>query len=323
MKISILFDVLPASGYVQAIFQLAVRLIEQGYEVAFTNISDTVLWPGCLRERGIHSVEYPDDLRWFKPDLVLLDCQLRKRESFYKQKGLPVIYISTQILDAEAGKKENDGVIHLPLSKFATLSSRPSPRQAPLEKMLSGLPERQSQVVIVAVMEDKPILKVLNRFYNALRKCCVKHENYHLILLTNNDKVLKVFFPLAPNISVFRMLDLPSLLPFCDIVLTTGEQNILMECVHACLPTLVYPVSDLKEQQQNALRFVELGLGRYGEIGKITPDILEEQITRLLSERELIKDRIRQMCDILGSECLEMGRIVSQLGELAKQKNRD
>ena len=73
--LNFLLDITPDKSQLLITIKLAGILREKKQEVYYTYTSNPAFTP-VLYNKGISNcVLYPDDFRWLKPDLTLLDCR--------------------------------------------------------------------------------------------------------------------------------------------------------------------------------------------------------------------------------------------------------
>ena len=78
--LNFLLDIAPDKSQLLLTIKLAGILREKKQEVYYTYTSNPAFTP-VLYDKGISNcVLYPDDFRWLKPDLTLLDCRYRSEE---------------------------------------------------------------------------------------------------------------------------------------------------------------------------------------------------------------------------------------------------
>lgn len=97
--LNFLLDIAPDKSQLLLTIKLAGILREKKQEVYYTYTSNPAFTP-VLYDKGISNcVLYPDDFRWLKPDLTLLDCRHAAHASLYRQLAIDYIFISMQLPD--------------------------------------------------------------------------------------------------------------------------------------------------------------------------------------------------------------------------------
>lgn len=316
-----LFDILPNPGHIRFTLDLAYLLHEVGYEVYYTDTSDSIFTSGLLRKR-IGRVIYPGDFRWFTPDLVLLDYQLQTKAAFYRQEGVTFIFVSIQLL----GCNEPEGrcaipIVYLPPSEHTVSPS--SPRLGCLLNRLSVQKNESSRIVIASLLEEGADTPKLIPFYNVIKQSTALNTHFITLLLTNNKEVVRQLFPLPDNMYIYRLLDLPTLLPNCDVVLTTGHTDVLIDSIYAHLPTLAYPISSEAEHRRNVIQSVKWGISNYGgEIEQITPERFSQQIADIMHHREAMIEKNKQLCTYFEAGKQDLRKTVEYLIAFIQQNRK-
>ncbi|MCC8188506.1 MAG: hypothetical protein LIP08_13680 [Bacteroides sp.] len=303
-----LFDILPETGHIRITLQLALLLNEQGNEVYYTDSSDSVFTSGLL-EKGVGRILYPDDLRWFTPDLVLLDYHLQAKAAFYHKRKIRFVYLTASQLGETASPKVP--VISLPPSAYSI--SLTSPRMEQLLERVPTLKDDPSHVLIVGLLEEGEPGRHTKKFYEVVKNCCMANSRYQLILLTHDAEMVQNLFPIPENMAIYRLLDLPALLPLCDVALTTGNLNTLIESVYAGLPMVTYPSPAHTEHRSNAMKYVNAGLGMYADIRKTTPRKFGQQIEEILNNRERFRESSQQTQRLFDRENKNLERVADRL----------
>lgn len=97
--LNFLLDIAPDKSQLLLTIKLAGILREKKQEVYYTYTSNPAFTP-VLYNKGISNcVLYPDDFRWLKPDLTLLDCRHAAHASLYRQLAIDYIFIAMQLPD--------------------------------------------------------------------------------------------------------------------------------------------------------------------------------------------------------------------------------
>lgn len=311
-----LFDVESNTGHIRITLQLAFWLQEKGHEVYYTDSSDSEFTSELL-QKGIGRIIYPDDLCWFTPDLVLLDCQLTWKAAHYRERKIAYIYVTTYLLGFPLAIK--DGVPVFSLSPFYYGVKQVSIRQTYWTSRLAEIKKKTDSVVIAGFLEGEVDLKGLSRFFVVLKELCLENKDYHLVLLNNTSQEFRQLFPLPENISVFRQLDFSSLLPVCDVALTTGELNILIECIYAKCPFLYYPLWR-KEGYDYVARATWLGLGSFRNARKVTMQEFKQDLKEIFSHLKEIKESAGQLCRLFDRDNENIGQNAARLIAFIEKK---
>ena len=138
--LNFLLDITPDKSQLLITIKLAGILREKKQEVYYTYTSNPAFTP-VLYNKGISNcVLYPDDFRWLKPDLTLLDCRHAAHASLYRQLAIDYIFIAMQ-LRTKKHTGQDISVLYLPPTPY--LSSGSGPRVESLAKRLQGYKKRQ------------------------------------------------------------------------------------------------------------------------------------------------------------------------------------
>ena len=121
--LNFLLDIAPDKSQLLLTIKLAGILREKKQEVYYTYTSNPAFTP-VLYDKGISNcVLYPDDFRWLKPDLTLLDCRHAAHASLYRQLAIDYIFIAMQLPDQKNIQDKDISILYLPSTPY--LSSVP------------------------------------------------------------------------------------------------------------------------------------------------------------------------------------------------------
>ena len=107
------------------------------------------------------------------------------------------------------------------------------------------------------------------------------------------------FGPLPSNIAVERFIPLSLLLPFCDLVVSSGGSGTIMSTLAHGLPLVLLPLG--ADQPQNADRCVALGVARRLDAETLTPQVVRDAILDVLADEryranaERLRDEIQSL----------------------------
>jgi hypothetical protein len=284
-----LFDISSVLGKVRLTLKLAVYLHESGNEVFYTHASDSGFTLTLIKQ-GIGRIIFPEDLLWFSFDRVLLDIHLRCNLPIYKKHQLQVILVDIEGLGEERKLIDNIPVLSLPPSEYSIPTT--SLRNLWLHALLK---KRTAQQIVIADMLRHDIgVELLTKIYRMIKESCERNTQYRCVLLTRNDKLVQQLFSLPENLLLFRWLDAAHFLPSCDVMLTNGELNTLIESVYTNVPAVVYSIEDDVDYDY-AMRYLDLGLGERGDMNVFTSERFDSQITGLLHHQALMKERLTKL----------------------------
>jgi len=87
--------------------------------------------------------------------------------------------------------------------------------------------------------------------------------------------------PMAPNVHVMRWVSHSELLPYTDVVVTTGGAGTVLAALSAGVPLVIIPTD--WDKPENAQRVVEAGAGLRLAPGRCTPKQLRASVERVLN----------------------------------------
>lgn len=305
-----LFDILPDTGHVRITLHLATMLHENGHEVYYTDSSDSVFTDGLI-EKGIGRILYPGDFKWFTPDIVLLDYQLKEKRQFYQNHKIKYVFIAMQVLNTVLEKDLGLPVIYLAPSEDTILPSH-NHRSEKLLDRLPGLKKDRNNIIIIGLLEESKQFKNLVNFYEIIKKSCLVNRHYQIVLLTHSEKATKKLFSLPDNMMIYRLVDLRNILPFCDIALISGNLNTIIEGVYANVPSVIYSNSG-KYKAQYLRKYIKQGLGLDGKVNNITLEIFEKKINQILHNKREIRRKLKKTKDFFENENRKMEEIINYL----------
>lgn len=124
--------------------------------------------------------------------------------------------------------------------------------------------------------------KSCKAFFEKVISICAKHSNWRLILATG--EMPTQFFSELPNgIHVFKSVPQLEILGLCDLMITHGGINSMLECINTATPMLVYPLNNKWDQNGNAARIIYYQLGLAGNIKRDKLNSIERKMKVLLS----------------------------------------
>lgn len=296
--LNFLLDMVPDRSQLLITISLAGILQEKEQEVYYTHTSDPI-FTSALCSKGIgNCVHYPNDFSWLRPDLTLLDCQQTMHAPLYRQLAIDYIFVAIQLPDRKSKLDKDIPVLYLPPS--LSLSSGFGPRMEALTKRLQGIKKDKERNIIVGLLEKgSKSPKVLEDFYRVIKRSCIRNPRYQFILLTDSQTVCQSF-ELPGNMEVFRMLNLNTILPLCDLALTASHPDAWLDCTFAQIPVLSYSLKDMMN---------------------ITPAKLEQQIEYVLQNKVILTQKAKELCDFFERKNRRINQIADMLIERA-ERNR-
>lgn len=170
--LNFLLDITPDKSQLLITIKLAGILREKKQEVYYTYTSNPAFTP-VLYNKGISNcVLYPDDFRWLKPDLTLLDCRHAAHASLYRQLAIDYIFIAMQLPNQKNIQDKDISVLYLPPTPY--LSSGSGPRVESLAKRLQDIKKDKGRNIIVGLLgKGNKNSKILEDFYTVMRQLVV------------------------------------------------------------------------------------------------------------------------------------------------------
>ena len=280
--LNFLLDIAPDKSQLLLTIKLAGILREKKQEVYYTYTSNPAFTP-VLYDKGISNcVLYPDDFRWLKPDLTLLDCRHAAHASLYRQLAIDYIFISMQLPDQKNIQDKDISILYLPPTPY--LSSGSGPRLETLTKRLQDIKKDKERNIIVGLLgKGNKNSKILEDFYRVIKRSSIRNPRYQFILLTD-------------NMELFRTLNLNTILPLCDLALTDSHSDAWLDCTFAQIPVLKYSPKDMIN---------------------ITPMKLEQQIEYALQNKTTLTQKAKELCDFFERKNREINKIADMLIERA------
>lgn len=266
-----MWDMAPRRYNLLMTWKLAQLLQQKEQEVYYVYYEDAGFMLELLKQRLNCGVIYPDDFRWLRPDLVLLDCLLANHAPFYRERGIPYVYVAMQSPERTTDLNADIPVICL------------SPAILPLPPVESGRATEQLRQLrnILRLGNDTFIIGLLdaeNRdmqpAYQSIQQTAQRHPDYHFLLLTDKPQVAQSLFVLAANVEIHQQLHLEEVMKECGVALTSDHPDTWLECTFAGLPFI--PMSDK-------------------EVRKMTPWKLERLIAETLKNQDVYRENERKI----------------------------
>ena len=202
--LNFLLDIAPDKSQLLLTIKLAGILRDKKQEVYYTYTSNPAFTP-VLYDKGISNcVLYPDDFRWLKPDLTLLDCRHAAHASLYRQLAIDYIFIAMQLPDQKNIQDKDISILYLPPTPY--LSSGSGPRLETLTKRLQDIKKDKERNIIVGLLgKGNKNSKILEDFYRVIKRSSIRNPRYQFILLTDIPNVYQSS-ELPDNMELFRTL---------------------------------------------------------------------------------------------------------------------
>lgn len=333
---SFLFDILPVDTDVKLTIQLACLLNEEGHEVCYTDSSDSS-FTSYLLQKGMGRVLYPDDFRWFKPDLVLLDKRLENRICFYQDRNIRIVYLGLWFGNKQTVSKDfpllflapspldyhdqSDGwlVCAGPLLDLENIGEKTlSKREELLAGRMSRYKKQSSKLSLFIVAEMAEDLDAGFHFYELVKEFCLQNTQYEIIVCSNSQEWLDRLFPLPINMQFYLSNASCQLTASGDLLVTNGDLDMLVSCIYHSLPVLLLPVT--KVQVENTARMVYHGLGLKMDDKCDTVNDFRNQIQTLLQHKEDIAIKMNRMSKLFDRKSEQVHYVINWLEELVNRK---
>lgn len=331
---SFLFDVLSFNTDVELTIRLACLLNERRHKVYYTASSDSA-FTSYLLQKGIGRVFYPDDFRWFRPDLVLLDLRLKERSVFYWNRNIrvvclelcfggkhvlpeefPLLFLAPSPLDYQ--EQSDEWLICAgPLFDFdSEQTKRLSKREELLLNRLSHNKNQNSKLTLFIIVEASDGVDM--SFYDRVKDFCRQEPRYEVVVCSGDASCLERLFPLPVNMQFYLPGVSHQLTAFGDLLVTNGDLDILIGCIYHRLPVLLLPVTPV--QFENTARMVYHGLGLQTDGQYRTADEFGHEIHSLLQHKEEIIARMDKMSELFDRKNEQVYYVLNWLEELANRK---
>ena len=85
----------------------------------------------------------------------------------------------------------------------------------------------------------------------------------------------------SKNIKCYNFLPQASILPFCDVVISHGGLNTIIECIFNETPIIIFPFDKRKDHKGNAARVRFYNIGKVGNISTINQASLEKSLIKV------------------------------------------
>ncbi|WP_425290940.1 glycosyltransferase [Spirosoma linguale] len=93
------------------------------------------------------------------------------------------------------------------------------------------------------------------------------------------------------NVHIVDWAPQTELLPYCDLMITHGGTNSILECVQAGVRLVAYPLNLTADHPGNTARMVSNGWGEQGNLRGATQSTIRQKISQMLSDSSSIEKR--------------------------------
>lgn len=295
------WDIAPHRYNLLMTWKMSLLLQQKGQDVYYIHSRDAGFMLELIKQRLNCGVIYPDDFQWLRPDLVLLDCLLVNHASFYRERGIPYMFVAMQ-----SPERCTDFDAEIPVLCL-------SPTILPLPPIESGRATEQlrrqrnirkfgDDTFIIGLLEMGQTKECMLPAYQSIQKVAMEHPDFHFILLTNQPLVAQRLFTLPANVEIHQQLHLEEVLKECVVALTSEHPDAWLECTFAGVPFI--PMSD-KEALQ------------------MTPRKLEQQIAETLKNQDIYQENERKIRRFFEEENRKIDQLAEQLIKKAININQN
>ena len=137
--------------------------------------------------------------------------------------------------------------------------------------------------------------KKLFTFFSKMKKVAELKPDIMFIFSISENLDIESLLPYPSNVTIFTSVPQYILLEYCDIMVTHGGMNSIVECVFNEVPMLVYPLSTRWDQPGNSARVVFHKLGMRGKIYSDTPKAISRKIDKMKEDLLVYKNNLRSM----------------------------
>ncbi len=199
----------------------------------------------------------------------------------YGGPNIDLTYLGIQRFTSESNSRDDDIIKDISRFKTHALASNFDHHLGKL------LPRRYDKIVYccMGTYTDKYRKSVL-KFLDQLVQLFYSKQNWMLIYSAAGSQAR--FSSLNqnqyPNIKIYDFTPQQQLLPYCDLVITHGGLNTIIECVFAEVPLLILPFAKQADHRGNASRASYYGIGKViNQNKKITLKRLEAWMTEAMN----------------------------------------
>lgn len=267
------WDIAPHRYNLLMTWMMAQSLQRKGQDVYYIHHQDAGFMLELIKQRLNCGVIYPDDFRWLRPDLVLLDCLLVDHAPFYRERGIPYVFVAMQ-----SPGRRTDLDAEIPVLCL-------SPTILPLPPVESGRATEQlrrqrnirkfgNDTFIIGLLDMGQTKEKMLPAYQSIQKVAMEHPDFHFLLLTNQPLLAQRLFTLPANVEIHQQLHLEEVLKECGVALISEHPDAWLECTFAGVPFI--PMSDK-------------------EARRMTPWKLERQIAKTLRNQGVYRENERKI----------------------------
>lgn len=293
------WDIAPHRYNLLMTWMMAQSLQRKGQDVYYIHHQDAGFMLELIKQRLNCGVIYPDDFRWLRPDLVLLDCLLVDHASFYRERGIPYVFVAMQ-----SPGRRTDLDAEIPVLCL-------SPAILPLPPVESGRATEQlrrqrnirrygTDTFIIGLLDAEN--RDMQPAYQSIQQTAKRHPDYHFLLLTDKPQVAKSLFTLPANVEIHQQLHLEEVMKECGAALTSDHPDAWLECTFADLPFI--PMSEK-------------------EARRMTPGKLERQIAETLRNQKGYRENERKIRRYFEEDNRKLDAVADELIDRVRRKQTE
>lgn len=291
------WDIAPHRYNLLMTWKMAQSLQQKEQEVYYIYYQDAGFMLELIKQRLNCGVIYPDDFLWLRPNLVLLDCLLADHAPFYRERGIPYVFVAMQSPGHSTDLDAEVPVLYLPPATLP-LPSVENGRAMEFLRRQRSLRKIEGDTFIIGLLEMGQNQREMKVVYQSIRKVAMEHPEYHFVLLANSSKVAEDLFALPVNVELHWQLHLEDVLKECDVALTSEHPDAWLECTFAGLPFILMSDEEAK---------------------RMTPWKLERQIVKTLRIQDVCRENERRMRRFFEEENRKIDQLADQLIEKASR----
>lgn len=129
-------------------------------------------------------------------------------------------------------------------------------------------------------------------FFQKVLKAFSDKAGWFVVMAIGNDIPKEQLGNIPDTIFVFNVVPQLEVLSVCDVMITHGGLNTTKECVLSSVPMVVYPLSNLWDQQGNAARVVYHKIGLKGNLERDTVQQIFQNVHTIVDNPEFKRNII-------------------------------
>ena len=137
-------------------------------------------------------------------------------------------------------------------------------------------------------------LRSAHRFFQKFMQVCMAYPRHRFVLCIGEQEDVSSLLPTPANLYIFRQIPQTHFLSHCDLMITHGGVNSVIECINAAVPMLVFPLLKISDQPGNAARVVYHGLGVRGNV-KNSAQTISRKLSQLIDHYDWYKTNVSHM----------------------------